>query len=172
MKAGADAVEYPKGLQLYPLAETSSPRPTGGFDVTKVDGYFRGNPYFGLTSFELINEYVQNEPVQECDKVMHGILSYLGIEKGTTFAPDTATAELLDQAAPRRRSVHAGRVGERKGVPPYWTDRSWGQFRLSRDIVACLATWNLADRLDYQSRAVNFLYFAVAMPAPAGPRST
>lgn len=98
--------------------------------MTQVDGYFRGNPYFGLTSFELINEYVQNEPVQECDKVvMHGILSYLGIEKGTAFAPDTATAKLLDQAAPRHSSVHAGELESGRVFGPYWPDRSWGQFR-------------------------------------------
>jgi hypothetical protein len=47
-------VEYATTLKLYPLAEAASPRPTGWFDVTRVKGYFHGNPHFGLDSFKLI----------------------------------------------------------------------------------------------------------------------
>jgi hypothetical protein len=56
-KAGAagwaEALEYAKGLRLYLLADAASPKPTGWFDVSKVNGYFHGNPYFGLDSFFL-----------------------------------------------------------------------------------------------------------------------
>jgi hypothetical protein len=152
----ADAVEYAKTLKVYPLAEAASPKPTGWFDVTRVTGYFRGNPYFGLDSFRLIDDYVQNEPVQEFDKAMHGMLAEIGIQKGKPFAPDEATAKILDQAARAAERYMRGALESGKVFDRYWPDRAWGGFRLHADIIRSAATWNLADRLDYHARAVNF----------------
>jgi hypothetical protein len=61
---------------------SAGPPATKWFDVSKVNGYFRGNPYFGLNTIRLIDQYVQNEPVQEFDKAMHGMLAHIGIVKG------------------------------------------------------------------------------------------
>ena len=47
------------------------------------------NPCLGLNSFKLIDEYVQNEPVQEFDKAMHGMLAEIGIVKESNLLMQT-----------------------------------------------------------------------------------
>jgi hypothetical protein len=160
----ADAVEYAQSLKLYPLAEAASPKPTRWFDVSKINGYFRGNPYLGIDSFKLIDEYVQSEPVQECDKDMHGMLAHIGIRKGQPFAPDANTAKILDQAAKDAELYMRTELENNRVTDHYWPDRTWGTFRVGAEIVRTHGTWNFPDRLDYHARALEFYYFAVGMP--------
>jgi hypothetical protein len=85
-------------------------------------------------------------------------------KKGQPFAPDERTAKILDRAARDAERYMRGELENGRVFARYWPDRAWGPFKLNANIVRSLATWNLADRLDYQSCAVNFFYFAVGMP--------
>jgi hypothetical protein len=160
----ADALEYAKSLKVYPLAEAASPKPTAWFDLSKVEGYFRGNPYLSADSFKLIDEYVQNEPAQEFDKAMHGMLAAIGIQKGKPFAPDARTAEILDRAAKDAERYMRGELEHNRVLGRFWPDHAWGTFKVNEEIVRTLGTWNFADRLDYHARAVEFYYFVIGMP--------
>jgi hypothetical protein len=161
----ADALEYSKTLKIYPLADAASPKPNVWFDITKVEGYFHGNPFLDLNTFKLLDEYVQEEPVQECDKAMHGMLAFLGMQKGKPFAPDARTAKIIDQAARDAEIYMRGELESgRAFAPPYWPDRTWAGFNISPDVVRSGTTWNYPDRLDYHARAVNWYYFGVGLP--------
>ncbi|HET9270923.1 MAG TPA: DUF1214 domain-containing protein [Vicinamibacterales bacterium] len=146
-----DALEYLKSLKVYPLADAAKPSPTGWFDVSKVKGYFNGNPYFGQDSFRLIDEYVQNEPLQDADQAMHVTLGEIGIVKGTPFAPDAVTAKVLDRAARDAEQHMRGELESGRVFDPYWPDRRWGSFKPS-------------DGADRRARAVNVSFFAAGIP--------
>jgi hypothetical protein len=124
-----DAIEYAKGLKMYPLASAASPPPTGWFDVSRAKGYFHGTPTLGLDSFKAIDEYVQNEPPQDTDQAMHATLSEIGIVKGKPFQPGGATANMLDQAAKDAEEHLRGELESGRVFDPYWPERAWGGVR-------------------------------------------
>jgi hypothetical protein len=121
-----DAVEYAKGLKVYPLANAGAPPPNNWFDVSRVKGYFHGTPTFGEHAFRLIDEYIQNEPGRESDRAMHATLAELGIVKGKPFTPEDETTQMLGRAAKAaeehlRAELENGRMFER-----FWPERAWG----------------------------------------------
>lgn len=159
-----DAVKYSKNLKLYPLADAASPKANEWFDVTKIDGYFHGVPHFDISTFKLINTYVQEEFVQEYDKPMHGMLGFLGIEKGKPFNPDKKIEKILDQAARDAETYMRSKLQNGDPFTDYWPDKNWGIMRLSPEVMSSLATWNFDDRLDYHARAIDYYYLGVGIP--------
>lgn len=49
--------------------------------------------------WEYLNEIVQNEPAESCDRVSLGYFASVGIEKGKPFAPDARMKKILSDAA-------------------------------------------------------------------------
>jgi hypothetical protein len=49
--------------------------------------------------WEYLDEVVQNEPTESCDKVSLGYFASVGIEKGKPFAPDARMKKILTEAA-------------------------------------------------------------------------
>ncbi len=80
-----DASNYAKQIKIYYLADAANPPKTNYLDATDV-GY-DCLPYYDETFFEDINDFVQQNPVREKDKVMISLLKNLGIEKGKEFNP-------------------------------------------------------------------------------------
>jgi hypothetical protein len=146
-----DALEYAKGLKVYPLASAASPPPTGWFDVSGVKGYFHGTPTFGLNVFKAIDEYVQNEPPQDSDQAMHATLSEIGIVKGQPFEPDDATAKRLEKAAKDAEEHLRGELESGTVFDRYWPDRAWGGYKRS-------------EGSDDRARAANVSFFAAGLP--------
>ena len=162
-QAWIDAAEYARHTTLFALG--SNPPASGRFfDATGIDGYFHGNPYPGFELFEYMNEYVQEEPVQQADLVAHGMLKSIGIEKGKPFAPDAATRAVLEAAAQDAFSYMRGYLESGKAFEPFWEDRTWGNFRFTPEVIKSGASYNLADRQDYHTRALDMFYWAVGMP--------
>lgn len=121
-----DAVEYAKGLRIYPLASAGSPPPTGWIDVSKAKDYFHGTPTFSMDSFEMIDEYVQSEPMRESDQAMTAALAEIGIVKGTPFAPDEDMEKVLDRAAKAAEEHLRGELENARVFERFWPTRAWG----------------------------------------------
>lgn len=86
-----------KKIKVYPLSEAAHPPQQRFIDMTGVL-YEPGVPYnadFYVSLARMVNE----EPAQTKDLEMLGMLLPLGIEKGKTFDPDSATRTLLNAAA-------------------------------------------------------------------------
>jgi hypothetical protein len=76
--------------------------------------------------FEKLAEFVGNEPIRARDKVMIGMLSLLGIEKGKPFNPDTKTRDLLNAAIKDAYAImQAAWVTPGQSLTAWWTDRQW-----------------------------------------------
>jgi len=93
----AEAAEYSKNIKSYPLSQANnSPR---GHYVDMADRHVPTLPVYDLSFFAAITELLNGEPLLERDKVMGGMLAYLGIEKGKPFAPEGRVKQALLQAA-------------------------------------------------------------------------
>lgn len=91
----AQAVDYGKQVQLYPLSDGDRNAPTTFVDAADV--MFDATIAYDATFFEALNRRIQAEPWLTRDKVMIDHLESIGIEKGRPFTPsDDAHATLTD----------------------------------------------------------------------------
>ncbi len=121
-----DAIEHARGLKMYPLASAASPPPTGWIDVSRAKDYFHGTPTFSMDSFEMIDEYVQTEPMRDADQAMHAALAEIGIARGTPFAPDEDLEKVLDRAAKAAEEHLRGELENARIIERFWPTRAWG----------------------------------------------
>nr|WP_237050521.1 DUF1214 domain-containing protein [Microvirga ossetica] len=96
-KSAADAYQYSKKLRMYYLSEAGSP-PEQRF-VDPIDKRYPTLPFYDGRHFEDMHAILSVEPVNPQDKVMMGMLTSLGIEKGKPFSPDETAKRAMQQAA-------------------------------------------------------------------------
>lgn len=127
LKSGSDAditkaVAYAKRIRIYPLSQAASPPPTVFVDVLN-DVYDSSIPY-DLRFFQSLDRMVQSEPWLTRDKVMIDQLKTIGIEKGKTFNPDSATQEALKSGIATAHTLLEARY-ESGFMPPYFDGTHW-----------------------------------------------
>ena len=95
--------DYEKGLawirslKLYPYAERNNPPETKFIDANNRE-WSHMQPR-GMAYWERLADIINNEVVQEHDRVMMAMLKPLGIEKGEPFNPDERQKKILTEAA-------------------------------------------------------------------------
>jgi len=123
-----DGVAYARTLKVYPLSRAANP-PQTNF----VDAYpkaWHTLPVYDLTFFKDVAAVVNDEPAQEKDAVMLGLLASIGIEKGRPFNPTGETARIFEQAATQAYDIMqtdlVGPASVRR-----WPGRQWVDFLLT-----------------------------------------
>ncbi|MCV9943982.1 DUF1254 domain-containing protein [Rhizobium sp. BT-175] len=121
------AVENVKRVKVYPLSESSNPKPNKF--VSMSGKVMDTTPPMGMAFWELLSAFINNNPVQERDLFYMAMLKPLGIEKGKEFKPDARQKAILEEAAQMgdamgRVMLFEGpdrfhRVGEGLGVEPF-----------------------------------------------------
>jgi hypothetical protein len=100
------AVQNVKRVKVYPLSESSNPRPN---KYTSMSGKVMDTtPPTGIAYWERLSAFINNNPVQARDLFYMGMLKPLGIEKGKAFKPDARQRKILEEAA--RMGDAMGRV--------------------------------------------------------------
>jgi hypothetical protein len=94
-KPGVDLVK--KFTKIYPLGLKGMPPQLKFVDLS-------GKPFNTVapadyTSWELLNQLVQEEPSESLDQIRLGFYAAIGIEKGKPFAPDERMKKILTEAA-------------------------------------------------------------------------
>ena len=118
----ADGVAYSQTLKVHPLTEPNSP-------TKYVDAYpkpWKTLPVYDLTFFRDLAAVVNDEPAQERDAVMLGLLATIGIEKGKPFNPTGEQARAFERAIQEAYATMQGyftTLG--KALVPHWPDRQW-----------------------------------------------
>ncbi len=93
----AGAADMIAKSRVYPYSERANPKPNR---VLRVSGkHVDTDPPKGLAYWNLLSEAINNNPVQERDRVFMAMLKPLGIEKGKPFAPDARQKRLLEEGA-------------------------------------------------------------------------
>jgi hypothetical protein len=120
----AEAGEYSKQINAYPLSEAASP-PDGQY-VDMAGKHLPTLPEYDLSFYEHIAQLVQEEPLLERDKVMGGMLASIGIEKGRPFEPSGVVLEALEKAVQDAKE-YLDYTFQTPGysLEVYWPDRQW-----------------------------------------------
>ena len=119
-----EAGEYAKKISAYPLNQADNP-PAGKY-IDISGKHLPTLPTYDTDFFVKIDELIQKEPLLERDKVMSGMLSSFGIQKGTTFKPDPALKKALNEAA-KDGYAHLEYMFETPGYSTevYWPGTQW-----------------------------------------------
>jgi hypothetical protein len=94
-----------------------------------VDGWgkaWHSLSVYDISWFEYLAKFINDEPIRERDKVMIGMLSSLGIEKGEPFKPEATITKALNAAIKDAYAImQQGFVTPGKALTAWWPDRQW-----------------------------------------------
>ena len=155
------AVDYIKQLKIYPLSQAGNPP-----KQTFIDGSQRkyaALPMFDLNDFRMIDRLVQEEPIQEHDKFMLGMLAGIGIQRGKQFDPSPEVVAFLERAATDAQAECIARIKDGRAFNPFWKGGKWGAFRVTSQVAGTLGTYVFEDRMAYEDRIFNHFYFSGGM---------
>jgi hypothetical protein len=83
-------------IRLYPFSQRANPPATKVVSVG--GGASLANAPRGFAYWETLARWINEEPVQERDRIMMGMLKSLGMEKGKPFNPDARMKKILTDA--------------------------------------------------------------------------
>jgi hypothetical protein len=93
----AKAQQWIDKVSLYPYSARANP-PKQKF-LTPGGKVWSQSQSRGLTYWERLSDIINQEPVQERDRLMMAMLKTLGIEKDKPFKPDARQKKLLEEAS-------------------------------------------------------------------------
>jgi hypothetical protein len=93
--------------------------------ISNTDKRFEGTPFRGLKYFELLHQFIQNEPQKEEDKIFYTYLKYLGIENGKPFNPTEKQKTILAEAANLGELMCRTNQMKPRQDKPYYENSSW-----------------------------------------------
>ena len=115
----AKAVEYVKQMKIYRLGEEP---------VTQyVDLYgklLEMTPVLDETIYREIHEFIDEEPVEEMNLTMMGLLARIGIRKGEPFAPSKELQAIYAEAAPEALEYMIDQY-HRRLMPFFYEGKKW-----------------------------------------------
>lgn len=153
-KTTADAYSYAKRLRMYDLAQAPSP-PEQKF-VDPINQRYPTLPFYDERHFEDMHAIMSVEPVREHDKLMMGMLSSLGIEKGKPFSPDATAKKAMRQAAIDAWFFLQGYFDTEMAKRTYWPDRHY--ISLLQADANRRFDFTYDDRIDFTNRAAEFFW--------------
>ena len=141
-----------KTIRSYYLGKKSSTK--------HVDVYMKnieGTLVFDDTLYDSLHEILQDEYLEEKDKVMLGMLKSLGIERGKPFKPSTEQRGMLKNAA---KDSHDYMLDMYHNVllPPYYEGKHWTNL-VNRSVPETGFTLVYPDYVDVDNRGA--LYYAI-----------
>ncbi|MEN3795628.1 DUF1214 domain-containing protein [Aeromonas caviae] len=111
-------------------------------------------PGYSERHFDDLHAVASVEPVREQDKVMMGMLTSLGIGRGTSFNPDEKTRKALRQAAIDAWFYMQHWYDNFPKEKRYWPDRHYASLLQSDDNK----TFTYEDRIDLINRAAEYFW--------------
>lgn len=164
----AGSIALAQKTRSYPLTDAASPKPS-----RIVDGWdkaWHSLPVYDETWFEKLAQFLNDEPVRERDKVMVGMLSSLGIEKGKPFKPDAAMIKTLKGAAADAYALmQKGWVTPGQALTAWWSGGQW--MNVNPAMLAKMGTgWSFetADAVWTYERAIAPFFWANYLPQKLG----
>jgi hypothetical protein len=166
LPAGGDlarALDSLRAVRVYPLASAPDPELMGFVDFSERETdstclRWEDNIHF----WEVLHRVLDAEPLVSEFLPMYGLLSALGLERGTPFAPDERRTDTLERAAKAGRDqlLVSAFAGTRPDILA-WPDRRWEWAGLVDDN----ADFETAAGLDLEARDRWFAQAIVASPA-------
>jgi len=162
-----EAVAYARTLKTYKLAEAADPPETRFIDAYPKT--WNTLPTYDASYFGDLAAVVLEEPVQERDKAMMGLLAGIGIEKGKPFAPDAEmTAILKEGAALAYEAMQRYFVTPGKAMVPYWPDSQWQVWNFAKGQAEAGFPFVSDDRILIDERAGGAYFWITYLPKTLG----
>jgi len=164
LKSHADAdvarsVAYGKRVKFHPLSADPGAPETVFTDVSGVD--FDSTIKYDPSFFVLLDRAIQNETWIDRDRAMIDVLRSIGIEKGKTFAPDSATADALAAGMADARLILAARYDA--GLPPFFDGTHWTYPAFPSVIQSAATGYAGSDDYPVDDRGVAYSYAYIGL---------
>lgn len=153
-KTATDAYHYAQRLRMYYLSEAANP-PKQRF-IDPINDRYPTLPFFDERHFDDMYAIISVEPVKAHDKIMMGMLTSLGIEKGKPFTPDETAKKAMRQAAIDAWFYLQYWFDNFPKDKLFWPDRHYASL-LQADQNSTF-TFVYADRVDLISRAAEYFW--------------
>ena len=151
-------------LRVYPLAQAGAPAAQRRIDM---DGrLFDGIVHYDASFFGKLSSMLNEEPVQQRDKLMMGMARSLGMERGKSF--QSGSGDSLQQAAQEAHAWLMDGMPQQAGAH-FWPERQW-RLPVTPAAVRSAFTWEDSTLLDVDGRGVAF-FWAYAAPMKIGKAS-
>jgi hypothetical protein len=161
----SEAVTYSKRLRAYPLAQAN--RSPANCYIDAYPKTWRTLPAYDMSYFETLAQAVGEEPPQQKDAAMIGLLASIGIRKNAPFLPEGRLARALELAVKdgRRQMEH---YFETPGLAmaPYRPDSHW---MVHNSTPHEGATYLVDGRLLIDERAGGYAYWTAFAPKKKRP---
>jgi hypothetical protein len=162
------SVALARQTKSYPLGNTA------GSNQTRVlDGWdksWHSLAVYDVTWFEKLAKFVNDEPIRKRDELMVGMLSSLGIGKGTSFAPSESAVKMLNAAVSAAYQImQSGFVTPGVALAPWWPDGVWMNMNPAYlKIMGEGWSYQTADAVYSYQRAVTPFFWANYLPIKLG----
>lgn len=165
-----EAVTYAKELKAYPLSEAENPKP--GRYINAYPKIWNTLPQYDIGFFEDLATVVNEEPVQEKDLVMMGMLPSIGIQKGGEFKPNEDTKRALEQSLTLGYDLmqqYFETPG--KALVNWWSDVQWQAPNFPKTQAEAGFPMVTKDELLLDKRAGGVYFWATFLPKHLGKGS-
>jgi hypothetical protein len=153
-KSVADAYHYAQRLRMYYLSEAANP-PKQRF-IDPIHDRYPTLPFFDERHFDDMHAIMSVEPVNPHDKIMMGMLTSLGIEKGKPFTPDETAKKAMRQAAIDAWFYLQYWYDHFPREKLFWPDRHYASLLQADDNRTFTFVYD--DRIDLINRAAEYFW--------------
>ena len=149
------AVEFIKGLKVYPYSKADNPPVTNFIDIYNKD--IDGVTEFDASFYDRLNTMIQEEPIEMKDLAMMGLLKGIGIQKGIKYAPGPERIKILDAAG---HKAHEYLLDQYVNgiIPPFYDNKQWSS-AVPPGAVPTGLNWDFPGYLDIDGRGAGYYAF-------------
>ncbi|MFZ9011487.1 MAG: DUF1214 domain-containing protein [Anaerohalosphaeraceae bacterium] len=151
----AKATAFVKQIKIYPLAKADHPPKMKFVDL--YGKLLEMTPVLDGTIYREIHEMLEEEPVEDQNLAMMGLLARIGIHKGVPFNPDAKTQAVYDVAGPEALQYMLEQY-HRHLNPWMYEGKKWSSLTPAGDIETDWS-YEFPSYFDYHARGV--LYYAI-----------
>ena len=158
---GAEAEKLKTAVTAYKLSDAANPPKTKfiTYNPQPGDNVAIGTQPRGMAYWELVNEYVQKEPMADRDRFFYAWLKDLGIEKGKPFNPTPYQKEILLEGVKTGMAMGQAtafnKTKEKFASSLYGNDSGWEDAMAGMDPKIDLETYSMFnERTSYTYEAV------------------
>lgn len=163
-----EGVAYSKQLKAYPLADPGK----AGRYIDAFPKAWDTLPKYDISYFQDLATVVNEEPVQEKDLAMMGLLPSLGIKKGQPFKPDAPTTKALQNAVQLAYDqMQSYFTTPGRALMPFWPAHQWQVLNLSKQQVEEGFPFVTPDELLIDPRGGGVYFWATWLPKHLGKGS-
>ena len=155
VKSQEEATEREKKFKIYKYEDRNNPPSRDVVVIKDDDEYYTEQPR-DMEYWKIVKKIIDQEPVQERDRLMMSMLESLGIEKGKPFDPTEQQKEILLKAIRvGEQMAKAQTYGKPQRFADYFNEYGWPNL-----LVA--SADDKSEHYDQMYRRASFTYEAIS----------